>query len=135
MLRDQIANRDKRIKELETQSPDALLNSLSKSIEVSLAEIARLNADKEIHASEISEKQRELSALQERLKALSTLISESDLLCPLCGAPLMHRYSRPIYGHAGGREVQTDVECSEYQCGYATEDFHEVTPCPNRPKV
>jgi DNA repair exonuclease SbcCD ATPase subunit len=132
VLRDQLAARDKTIQELETRSPDVLMNTLTKRIEVSIAEIARLNADKEKHALEINEKHAELSGVQDRLKTLTALISESDLVCPTCGAPLVNRLTRTVYGHSGDREVEADLQYVEYECGYSEdEEKGTIQPCPH----
>lgn len=132
VLRDQLAARDKRIQELETQSPDALVKNLSNRVTESLKEIERLNADKESHAAEIMEKQASLSALQDKLRTLTSLIADSDLVCPTCGAPLAHRVLRTIHGYVGGREAEADVEYLEYECGYAYDGNDGlVHPCPN----
>jgi hypothetical protein len=129
-LKDQLSQRDAKIKELESQTPDALLDTVSRRIKLAMEEIDRLNADKDKHSVELTQKQSEMTALQEQLSSLTKLIRASDLVCPTCGAPLIHRVFHTITGYSGGSEVDADVEYREYQCGYSEDEGSDrVTPC------
>ena len=77
-----------KIKELEAQSPDVLVNSLSQRVEIAKLEITRLREDGEDHKGQISEKEAKLGILSKRLDQLNSLLEDNDLLCPHCQAPL-----------------------------------------------
>lgn len=126
---------EKRVSELETQTPDSLVESLSKRVAIAKSEIEALNQDGEKHQSEIARKEKELSGLSNKLAQLQELLRDSDLLCPECSAPLARRDSFSIYGEVNGREVEADIGYTEYECGYAVrEDQAEpVSPCNGRP--
>lgn len=129
VLRDQLAARDKRIQDLETQTPDALVKNLSARVTESLKEIERLNEDKQKHATEIHARQTELAEVQDRLRRLTALISDSDLLCPTCGAPLVTRLFHTVYGP---NDQDAEVQYVEYECGYTEDEIKGVIqPCPH----
>lgn len=129
-LKEQIALLERKIKELETQSPDALAATLTKRIETALGEVQRLEADRDSHSSELSTKRQELESLRTQLTSLTDLIRNSDFLCPHCGAPLLRRESITMYGYVGDKEVDAEVEYREYECGYSeNEKTGESTPC------
>ena len=111
-----------RVSELETQSPDVLVDSLARRVEVARSEIVELSKDSAQHKDEIDLKESELSELKERLDELTTLLKDTDLVCPTCQAPLTRRDFHTIYGEMGGREVEADIGFVEYACGYSTSD-------------
>lgn len=129
LLREQLKAKEDKVKELETQTPDVLVGSLSERIEISVKEIERLKEDGDKHKEEIEKKESELHSVQGRLSELVALIQETDLVCPKCGAPLSRREFYPIYGHVGGREVEAEGEYTEYECGLALKDGDEVSQC------
>jgi len=129
LLKERLADKEAKVKELESQTPDALATALSSRIQIALEEIARLKGDGDKHSEEIQGKETELRALRQRLSALSALIVDSDLVCKKCGAPLSQRSYYPIYGHIGGREVEAEGEYTEYECGLTIRDGQEVSPC------
>lgn len=129
LLKERLAEKDAKIQELESQTPDALTTALSSRIDITLKEVARLKADGDKHQEEIGTKKEELRLLKERLDSLSALIQNSDLVCKKCGAPLSLRSFHPIHGNVGGREVESDFEYTEYECGLAMRDGEEVSPC------
>lgn len=129
LLKERIADKDAKIEELELQTPDALATALSSRIEITLAEINRLKADGDKHKEEIGAKEGELHTLKQKLNSLSALILDSDLVCKKCGAPLNQRAFYPIHGYVGGREVETEGEYTEYECGLALRDGAAVSPC------
>lgn len=136
LLKERIADKDAKLAELESQTPDELAKSLGSRVELSLKEIERLRADGDTHKEQIATKEAALQALRERLQALSALIHDSDLVCPTCRAPLVRRGSHTIHGNVGGREVEADVEYREYECGYAVdEDRGDMSPCLNAKAV
>lgn len=125
---------EKRISELEVQTPDSLVESLSKRVAIAKGEIEALNQDGEKHRSEIESKEKELGGLSSKLHKLQDLLHDSDLLCPKCGAPLARRDSFPIFGEVGGREVEADIGYTEYECGYAIREdrIEPVSQCKGR---
>jgi len=129
LLREKIASKDDKIKSLESLTPDALTASLSSRISIALTEIERLKADGDKHKDEVTSKTDEMHLLEAQLTGLLQLIQGSELVCNRCGAPLSRRASHTILGHAGGREVEADIEFIEYECGSAFEDGREVSPC------
>lgn len=129
LLKERLTDKDAKIQELQSQTPDALATALSSRIEITLKELARLKADGDKHQEEIGTKIEELRSLKGRLNSLSALIQDSDLVCKKCGAPLSLRSFHPFHGHVGGREVEVDVEYTEYECGLAMRDGEEVSPC------
>ena len=132
LLREQLKEKERKINELATQTPDVLVKSLSERVEISVKEIERLKEDGDKHQEEIKEKEKELHKVQSRLSEIVSLIQETDLVCQKCGAPLSRREFYPIYGYVGGREVEADGEYTEYECGLALKDREEVSPCKGR---
>lgn len=129
LLKERIAEKDEKLKELQSQTPDALASALSSRVEVTLKEISRLKTDGDEHQKEIAKKEGELQGLKVRLNSLSALIHETDLVCKMCGAPLNQRSFFPIYGYSGGRDVEAEAEYTEYACGLAIRDGEQVSPC------
>lgn len=122
---------EKRVAELETQTPDSLVESLSKRVAISKSEIEALNQDRDKHRSEIEQKEDELGGLSNKLSKLQDLLKDSDLVCPECGAPLAWRGSFPIFGQINGHDVEADIAYAEYECGYSVSDdkAEPVSPC------
>lgn len=129
LLNERIKSHEQKIQDLETQSPDALASALSSRIEIALKEIERLKEDGGKHQEEIKVKEEELLKLKDRLNDLSSLIHDSELVCPYCGSPLITRTCYPIYGHVGGREMEADEEYVEYECGLSVRGGNEESPC------
>lgn len=129
LLREQLKQRETKVKELEAQSPDVLAKTLSERIEIAINEIERLKLDGDKHKEEIAEKEDELIKSRGQLDALAELITDTDLVCPHCNSPLSQRAYYPIYGHVGGREVEADEEFSEYECGLVIRGGREESPC------
>ena len=125
---------EKRISELETQTPDSLIESLSKRVAIAKSEIEALNQDSEKHQSEIERKEKELGGLSSKLSQLQELLRDSDLLCPECGAPLARRDFFPIFGEIDGREVEADIGYIEYECGYSIREDRAEPASPCRSK-
>ncbi|WP_355581500.1 hypothetical protein [Xanthomonas cannabis] len=122
---------EKRVAELEKQTPDSLVESLSKRVGIAKSEIESLNQDREKHRTEIEHKESELEGLGDKLNKLQDLLKDSDLVCPECEAPLIRRGSFPISGEINGREVEADISYAEYECGYSVSDDRAVpvSPC------
>lgn len=117
LLREQIRNLERDLAVVGTQSPDALVDSLASRVEAAKSEIVRLRSDVELNASEIAMKEDELRRVRDQLANLLNSVEDYELVCPHCRAPLLHRHSHRIFGHAGGREVEADIEVVEYECG------------------
>jgi hypothetical protein len=129
LLREQLSQQEIKIKDLQAQSPDVLAKTLAERIEIAVKEIERLKQDGDKHKEEIEERVAELHKSQEQLSALAELITDTDLVCPHCNAPLSQRAYYPIHGYVNGREVESGAEYSEYECGLAVRDGEEVSPC------
>ena len=116
---------------METQSPDVLVDSLAKRVDIAKTEITRLHKDGEEHKGQIAEKEAELNGLRNKLNNLNSLLAENELLCPHCQAPLLRRDFHTVYGHYQGREAEADIEYVEYECGYSTEEgrAEPLSPC------
>jgi hypothetical protein len=131
LLRDRLAEKEEKLKDLRDDSPDALVTALSSRVEVTLKELSRLKEDGDRHKHQISIKESDLQSLRSRLASLTALIEDTDLICKQCGAPLNQRTFFPIYGHVNGREVDAEGEYIEYACGLALKEGLEVSPCRN----
>lgn len=118
VLRERLIHKDEQIAALQAQTPDTLVSILNDRIKVTQDEIGRLEADRDVHRSEIELKKGELQGIQDKLSALSELIRESDLVCPECGDPLVRRHAYIIHGGPDG-ESEAELEYVEYQCGLA----------------
>lgn len=129
LLREQLNQQAIKMKELAAKSPDVLAKTLAERIEIAVSEIERLKLDGDKHQQEISKKEIELDKSKEQLSALTELITDTDLICPHCKAPLSQRGFHTIYGEYNGREVEADVEHSEYECGLTISDGQEFSPC------
>ena len=113
---------ERKLKDAENASPDMLVESLSKRVEAFLGEITRLKSEGEEYKGQILEIENDLEFTGDQLTKLNTLLSETELLCPKCQAPLLRRDSHTIFGDLNGREVETDIEFIEYECGYSLSD-------------
>jgi uncharacterized coiled-coil protein SlyX len=122
---------EKQITELKKQSPDALVESLSRRVAVTKKEIEALNLDSDKHQNEIEIKERNLSELSDKLSSLQEILKQNDLLCPKCSAPLSKRDWFTIHGYINDREVEADVGYTEYECGYSIREdqIQPTSPC------
>jgi peptidoglycan hydrolase CwlO-like protein len=116
LLREQLRQQKSKIRDLMTQSPDALATALSERVEIAVSEIERLKQDGGKHKEEIERKEKELNNTREQMLALAELITEAGLACPHCSSPLSQRGYYPVYGHIDGREIEADIEYSVYDC-------------------
>ncbi|MBU1172341.1 MAG: hypothetical protein KKD44_22520 [Proteobacteria bacterium] len=129
LLREQLRQQDIKIKELLSHSPDVLAKTLSERIEIAVQEIERLKIDGGHHKKKINEKENELIKLKEQRDNLSKLITDTDLVCPDCNSPLTKREYYPISGYVDGRDVYSEDEYSEYECGLIIIGGEEESPC------
>jgi len=131
LLRQTISNLEKKITDLETQSPDVLVESLASRVEIAKNEISRLREDGEDYKGQIAEKEGKLHLLNGKLNKLNVLLKDSALLCPKCQAPLLRREYHTIYDYMDGREVDAEIEYVEYECGFARREDQDVpiSPC------
>lgn len=130
LLRQRISNLENKITDLETQSPDVLVESLASRVEIAKIEISRLREDGEDYKGQIAEKEGKLHLLNGKLNKLNVLLKDSELLCPECQAPLLRRDFHTIYGYMNGREVDAEIEYVEYECGFARREDQEVPIAP-----
>ena len=134
LLRERIASLEKQNSELEKQSADALAESLSDRVKRQLDEIERLREDGSAHQDEIARREAELQETRERLEALAEIITDAELVCPECAAPLIERETYFISSHIGDKEIEVDVEQTTYECGLTINHNGEVSPCKHRVK-
>lgn len=131
LLKERLDGATAKIKDLESSSPDQLLQALDSRVGILNKELERMKSDSSTKQAEIANREQELSAIRTRLSELMTLLEDSDLICPSCRAPLSQRASRCIYGYVGGREMDAEIEYTEYECGATFEDRQRLTPCKN----
>jgi hypothetical protein len=82
------------------------------------------------HQKEIAMKEEEVRNLSSKLDEVSAVVEGSNLVCDFCGAPLLQRSFGTVSGHdADGREVDYEVEYTEYECGHALQDGKQISPC------
>ena len=119
LLKERIAYLEARAKDSEKQSPDVLVESLSRRVEIAKYEISKLREEGEDHKGQIAEKENELNLFKYKLDKLISLVADSDLVCPDCGAPLVRREYYTIYGPG---DQDAEVEYTEYECGYVRDE-------------
>jgi uncharacterized small protein (DUF1192 family) len=129
LLKERLDGATAKIKDLESSSPDQLLQALDSRVAIMNKELERMKADSSTKQAEIASRELEISAIRTRLSDLMTLLDDTDLLCPSCRAPLSRRDSRTISGYVGEREVDAEVEYTEYECGATYKDRQRLTPC------
>ena len=130
LKREQIDHQERKLKELQAQSPDVLVKTLSERIEIAEKEIDRLRQDGDKHSKEIEKKESELNKTKGQLSSLMEVIKDTEFVCPFCDAPLSQRGYYPIYDYINGREVAVEAaEYSIYECGLEVRDGVEETPC------
>lgn len=130
-LKERLTYLDTKIKDFEKQSPDVMVESLSRRVEIARAEISRLKDEGEEYKGQVAGKEEELHTLKFKLDNLAALLADSDLVCPDCGAPLVSRHYYTIYGPG---DQDADVEYAEYECGYVRDEGNEKgnQPCGTR---
>lgn len=124
-----IKHLERKLKDAEKVAPDALVEALSERVEASLKEISRLKTDGEEYEGQILEIENVLEETRNHLNNLS----EEGLLCPKCHAPLIRKYSTTTSNEMHGREVEYDIEFTEYECGYSVNDAwpEPISKCGN----
>ena len=129
LLKERLASEISKVEDLKMQTPDALVDALNGRVQIMNGELDRLRHDGNTTAEVIAGKEQELSAVRAQLLKLSELIEDSDLVCPDCSAPLIQRRTKTVYGYIGDKEVDADIEYSQYECGATFEDSTRLTPC------
>lgn len=127
-LKERVTYLDTKIKDFEKQSPDVMVESLARRVEIARAEISRLKDEGEEYKGQLSGKEEELHLVKFKLDKLAALLADSDLVCPDCGAPLVSRHYYTIYGPG---DQDAGVEYAEYECGYVRDEGNEKgnRPC------
>lgn len=133
-LKERLAYLETKVKDFEKQSPDVMVESLHRRVEIAKAEILRLKDEGEEYKGQVTGKEEELHGLKFKLEKLAALLADSDLVCPDCGAPLVTRNYYTIYGPG---DQDADVEYSEYECGYVCDEGNERgnRPCGARETI
>ena len=86
--------------------------------------------DDDKHQKEIATKEEEIRNLSSKLDEVTEVVQGSNLVCEFCGAPLLQRSFGTASGHdTDGREVDYEVEYTEYECGHALQDGKQISPC------
>ncbi|MBB1443025.1 hypothetical protein [Pseudoalteromonas sp. SG43-3] len=133
LLKEQIQIKNECITDLKLATPDSLAKSLNERIVIFETEIKRLKLDEKNHKLEIEDKENIVNKVRELLLELAGKIEDESLVCPDCGAPLVTRHYQTEYREFDGVDRSIgDVECALYQCGYASEDQIERSPCRNK---
>lgn len=128
LLREQTNQQRIKIDELNSQSPDVLVKTLSERVEISLKEIERLNLDGGVHKEEITRKENELQKTKAEMFSLAELITDAAFVCPDCNAPLVTRSHEGVYGPNG----EGEAEVSYYECGLTLADDRPISPCKGK---
>ncbi len=123
------------LKSAKELGPDKLAESLSSRVSILEGELERLNADKDINALEIKDKEKELSNTRkkaEKLKYQLTRATEfmEEFFCPDCGAAMTERSYQTQSMGSGSQEAHFDVEVTYFECGYTLVDGDTQAKCP-----
>ncbi len=107
---------------------------LSKRVEILRDELKTLSQDHDAKKEEILAKEQEIKKAEEKILELNRQIDEAqellnDYICPHCKSPMtIHDYF-PECAEINGREIDYDVEVTEYECGLKIVDGKETRKC------
>lgn len=119
---------------------DVVAQRLADRLRVLSEELERLNADHE--ASQESSRQKEselalvtgeiddLKSQMESAEEILRVVSDRQLVCPHCEAPMAVHEFYPGYGEYKGIEIEFEHELIEYDCGFELRDGEIATMCP-----
>ena len=122
---------------LEDQSPDLLLDRITKRASLLSEELANLSNESEENKSLISEKETELKEINDQMLHYKFQLAKAiglmtEHFCPKCAdAPIVIRNFYPVFGYVNGKEIEADSEYVEYECGYILRDGKEEGRCSN----
>lgn len=123
-----------RLAEAKSQTPDQLVENISKRVKLLNEELERLNQDKEENELVISAKEGELHSSQKELNTLRRQFERaeelmSEFFCSECKAPMVSRAFAFETVEYNGREIDVDHEHVLYECGLEYIDGKEESKC------
>lgn len=71
----------------------------------------------------------ETEALRIEISTLKELMEASNLICPKCKSPLLHRNFRLVSCSIRDKDYDAEIEYREYACGSLYEESTEISPC------
>lgn len=141
MLKERLDYTEAKLKDAESQRPDALARSLKDRVDGYEDELKRLVADKESYqrstaqiydlmTKEADRVAGELAELTRQIRRAHELTG--DFLCPNCEAPMLSREEEG-YSIPDPYDDFVSWENLEYECGRRISNGEEVAPCKREP--
>lgn len=140
LLREKTNSLKEQLEQAKQSSPDILAERLSKRVEILRDELKTLSQDHDAKQEEILAKEQEIKKAEKKILKLNKQIDEAqellkDYVCPHCKSPMtIHDYF-PASDEINGREIDYDVEVTEYECGLKMVDGKETTKCGHMAEV
>lgn len=138
ILKEKVDGLEKENNNLKDNTPDVLAQSLARRHKMLIEELERLNSDNQASQETIKSKELEISeiegkvkVLREQLEKIQILLSDSDLVCPHCGAPLITKEYVPDTTWFMGRDIDIEHEHITYECGLEFADGRVLGKCSN----
>ncbi|MBK7142000.1 MAG: hypothetical protein IPH75_07970 [bacterium] len=140
ILNEQKASLQSQLTIAKDHSPDTLAKQLTDRLHTYEHELVLMRQDKQTAQTTLKAKEAEIEAVQNQiaglrdqiLKASNLLqkISDYNLVCPHCGAPLIVREGHSEWGEYNGMEIEVDHEYSRFECGFEIFDGKGGDKCP-----
>ncbi len=141
LLKDRIEWFEQQNESTKDYRPDVLAQRLGERLRILSQEIVKLEAEQQVRALVIQQKEVEISQVKAEIEDLADklltakdilkVISDRKLACPYCGAALvLHNFHTDSHLYQGS-EVEFMHETSEYACGYKVIDGIITERCQN----
>ncbi|MBK7143346.1 MAG: hypothetical protein IPH75_14835 [bacterium] len=140
ILKEQKASLHSQLTLAKDHSPDALAKQLTDRLHAYEHELALMREDKQTAQTSLKAKESEIEAVQNQIAGLRDQIvkasnllqkvTDYNLVCPHCGAPLIIRDGHSELGEYEGREIEVDHEYSQFECGFEIFDGSGRGKCP-----
>lgn len=134
LLKEKVSSIEGQLLEARASGPDVLAERLSARVKLLSDELERPSGDQDRNEAAIAEKEQQLQETKDELATLEGQLERAqelmgEFFCPHCKAPMMVReYHSEMVEH-GGRELDVDHECIEYECGLSLVDGQEQRQC------